>query len=338
VNAGAGCANHPLEPARTRCASCSRRLCNTCWQHTADRQPWCALCIAHLETGARARWPLAITLVGIAAAAIAVGWRWEARHGGDHALLLWASFGVMVAGIAAFLVFRDDARPHGRAIAPREPDEEPAFDAEARVGHPYRSRLVRAAKVLAPPLSGLAATVVVLLCLALPAALLPVSLGLPRWIEAEIVIGCWWLVWATALSVLLYRGFRLSHDYVLRAPSSPIELSSSGAKGSGCRNLDAGAGCDPGCGALGEGFALVLVAAVAAVVALGAAWLLVELLLPAIFFLAYALVRGALARVANDEHRCEGSPLRAIGWGTLWATVYVAPLALVVWAFAAVGA
>jgi hypothetical protein len=82
----------------------------------------------------------------------------------------------------------------------------------------------------------------------------------------------------------------------------------------------------------------VLVAALAAAVALGAAWLLVELVVPALFFLAYALVRGALARVANDEHGCEGSLVRAATWGALWATVYVAPLALVVWALHLVAA
>jgi len=62
-----------------------------------------------------------------------------------------------------------------------------------------------------------------------------------------------------------------------------------------------------------------------------AAWLVVELLVPGIFFLAYLLVRGALARVANDRHDCEGNLVRSVGWGVGWATAYVAPLALVVW-------
>jgi hypothetical protein len=59
---------------------------------------------------------------------------------------------------------------------------------------------------------------------------------------------------------------------------------------------------------------------------------LVELVVPALFFSTYVLVRGALARVANDDHGCEGSLARAAGWGALWATVYIAPLGLLVFA------
>jgi hypothetical protein len=45
----------------------------------------------------------------------------------------------------------------------------------------------------------------------------------------------------------------------------------------------------------------------------------------------YSLVRGMLAKVANDEHGCEGNLLKASAWGALWATVYIAPLAGLVW-------
>lgn len=317
-----------MEPAATRCKSCSRRLCKQCWQRTVDAEPWCELCIADLETAARAGWPLAITLLGIGGVAIAFGWRWETRYGREATVAFWVSFAIIIAIIAGVLAFRKDQRSHGRTIAARLPDDEPAFDADARVGHPYRRRLVRAAKLLAPPVSGRSTTLIVALCLALPALALPAALGLPRWLEAEIVLASWWLVWASALSLLLFRGFRLSHDYVLRAPRSPLELGSGSSSGSGCGDI--GSGCsDPGCG---EGIVVVLLAAVAAVVTLAAAWLLVELVVPALFFLAYILVRGALARVANDDHGCEHIFFRAVGWGALWATVYVAPLALVVWA------
>lgn len=89
-------------------------------------------------------------------------------------------------------------------------------------------------------------------------------------------------------------------------------------------------GCDPlGCGDLtgcGEtAFVLTLVAAI-----LGAVWLMVELAVPALFFLAYFLVRTSLARVANDHHDCESHLGRALGWGLVWASLYAAPLALVI--------
>jgi hypothetical protein len=86
---------------------------------------------------------------------------------------------------------------------------------------------------------------------------------------------------------------------------------------------------DVGCYATGCS-ELAFVAATIAVV-LFAAWFVVELLVPALLFFAYLLVRGALARVANDDHGCEGRAGRALGWGIVWATLYTAPLALAIW-------
>jgi hypothetical protein len=37
-----------------------------------------------------------------------------------------------------------------------------------------------------------------------------------------------------------------------------------------------------------------------------------------------------LARVANDFHGCTGNLLRSLRWGAVWATLYTAPLALLV--------
>ena len=45
----------------------------------------------------------------------------------------------------------------------------------------------------------------------------------------------------------------------------------------------------------------------------------------------YFVVRGMLARVINDRHRCRGRLVRSLGWSLLWATVYSAPLAGAVW-------
>jgi len=46
------------------------------------------------------------------------------------------------------------------------------------------------------------------------------------------------------------------------------------------------------------------------------------------FFVMYGLFMRAIGRVANDRHDCQGELARAIGWGALWATVYMVPLAL----------
>ena len=61
--------------------------------------------------------------------------------------------------------------------------------------------------------------------------------------------------------------------------------------------------------------------------ALGAAWLLAELFVPLLLFVAYWLILKGLTSVANDRHACEGRLPLAILWGVLWATLYTAPLA-----------
>jgi hypothetical protein len=60
-------------------------------------------------------------------------------------------------------------------------------------------------------------------------------------------------------------------------------------------------------------------------------WFLVEIAIPVLFFLLYLMVRGMLAHVINDRHRCRGSVGRALTWGLVWSTLYTVPLAGVVW-------
>ena len=62
-----------------------------------------------------------------------------------------------------------------------------------------------------------------------------------------------------------------------------------------------------------------------------AAWFLGELAVPAVAVVLYVVIRGMLAHVANDRHGCEGHLSRALGWGGLWAAVYTAPIALLIW-------
>jgi hypothetical protein len=152
------------------------------------------------------------------------------------------------------------------------------------------------------------------------AVALPGLFHLPRWIEAEMVIGIWWVGWVVALTVLLHRGWRLSDDHVLTRPELPWS-SDSGRRSSswgwteGCSYAD---GC-------AEGTALLILVGV-----LVAAWLAVELVVPALFFLLYLLIRSALARAANDRHGCDGHLGRALLWGAAWATAYSVPLLIVV--------
>ena len=62
--------------------------------------------------------------------------------------------------------------------------------------------------------------------------------------------------------------------------------------------------------------------------ALVAAWVLIEFVVPAVFFVAYILFVRAIARVANDRHGCEGDLGRAAMWGAVWSAAYVGPWAI----------
>ena len=62
-------------------------------------------------------------------------------------------------------------------------------------------------------------------------------------------------------------------------------------------------------------------------------FILVFLVEAAIFlaFVMYFMIRGMLAQVANSRRGCGGRLGRSLGFGVLWATLYTAPLAGIVW-------
>ena len=66
-------------------------------------------------------------------------------------------------------------------------------------------------------------------------------------------------------------------------------------------------------------------------IAFGAAWLLVEAALPAVFLVVYYLVVKGFGRTLRDRHECKGNVPRSVFWGVIWSTVYVAPLVVLVW-------
>ena len=188
----------------------------------------------------------------------------------------------------------------------------------------YAERRRRIASVVKlPMLSGKVSAAVLIGCFLMTAALIPIVLRKDPWIDGEIVVGLWWLVWIIALSICLYHGHKVSDDHELKSPRSW-----------GLKNLLSGWGWDVGDAAWidlgGSGseacaIGCLIIAALPLLILL--IWVLVEVAIPGILFIAYILVRGQLAHVANDKHSCQGSVLRSILWGTLWATVFTAPLA-----------
>lgn len=188
-----------------------------------------------------------------------------------------------------------------------------------------RRRVVQAVKL--PLFSGKASALVLIGCFLVPALLVPLVLRWPWWIDAALVVGCWWLTWVVALTIVLYRGHKVTDDHAMKQPRSwglgdklkdwsPAVDLSDGIDFS----ADSGGACL---------VALLIVLALPLLVLL--IWFLAEVGLPLLAFIAYVLVRGQLAHVANDKHGCEGSLVKAPLWGTLWATVYTTPLAVLVW-------
>jgi len=189
-------------------------------------------------------------------------------------------------------------------------------------------------RVTARRASTQATVLLVLACLSFTATVLPFAVHLPRWVEAEVVLGAWWLIWAAVLAVLAYRGRPLDETHRLEirgpfasSPSSPSAMSppvvpaAAPVRSRWYNWLDLGS-------ADGEGGLIIIAAALLVGIALLAAWLVVELAAPAVFFLAYLGIARALRRALAASHR--GNALRSGLHGALWATAYVAPLGAVI--------
>ena len=320
------CDNHPLEPAVTVCSSCRRPLCPECWRRNVNGNPWCELCLHHL-TSTGGRLAVAVTFFLVCTGVAALGWRWESAHSHERSLPFWISFAVIACAASIYLAVKK-TKPGEMRIEAR-PNETPTVQPSAKVGRPYRAAFRNASRIVASPVSGVWTATLLLACMFVAAITLPGLLHLPRWIEAEVVIVVWWAVWTTTLGVLLYRGFRLSDDHVLALPRAPWARSEE-SKRKANDVADALSGCDPTGGVDADGCAVVAVVVVLLIASLAAVWLLVELAVPALFFLAYLLVRTSLARVANDHHGCEHRLGRALWWGTVWASAYALPLAFAV--------
>lgn len=195
---------------------------------------------------------------------------------------------------------------------------------DSEIPTPRRRAFLKRARL--PLVSGKTSVAVLLLCLGATAVwIIPFARKLPPWIDVEIVLALWWCVWAVTLTRLLYTGRRLSDDHELTAPRSWFSSSKpSHSSAWGLLDIPLEGCAVEGCATAFAIFAIIGLAIVGL-------WLMIEVIIPMLAFVMYFLVRGMLAKVANDEHGCEGQPLRSFGWASVWATVYIAPLALLVW-------
>src|SRR5258707_11965459 len=83
---------------------------------------------------------------------------------------------------------------------------------------PPRSRQSLTGRFRLPMVSGKASAAAMLACLALTALLIPMALRLDPWLDAEIVLAGWWVVWTVGLAYLLFTGQRVSDDHQLASP------------------------------------------------------------------------------------------------------------------------
>ena len=313
------CAVHPEVPAVTRCGSCRRALCKTCWTHDVDDVPWCAGCVAHLEDRSPAALPLAF--VGAALSLLAapiLAFRDEPMvvEGGVATALA-----ILITG--GFLYRRNLKIQSGRFVHRRDPESQALPPSSAPRGYraPMAPPVVRA---LAPPVSGEIVALLVLVSLVLPTALVPSFVRLPMWVEVEVVFATWWLVWTLTFTWLLFRGQRIADDGPTARDAKGGSRSKSGSSGGNLLDgLDAASVPD------GEGCAAFVMFVVVVALLFLTSWVMGEFIIPALFLLAYFVVTRALRHVVNDEHECAGRPLVALAWGAIWATLYTAPLALI---------
>jgi hypothetical protein len=316
-----------------RCASCTRPLCDACFRFTLSDRPACAPCAYETATRPQRRVSLAVFFLCFAGAMAF----WVQRH---HALRPDDAFvaGLDALGAIAVSVFLVvTARDPKRAVFGNRDlaEDAPVYafeEDDAGSASPYRAGVRRVLLAVSPRVSGKATALVVVASFAAAAALVPASVRLPRWIEAEMVLALWWLALAVTLFVLLYRGFRLRDDFVYfapwnrpSAPAAPSETNSGAGAwssfGNGCSPFDLD----------GEGCVVALVVVVALVAAFGAAWVFVELAMPLAFWLLYAVLIRAIRRASIDRRGCAGDVARSLGWAVVWATVYVVPIAGVTW-------
>jgi hypothetical protein len=191
---------------------------------------------------------------------------------------------------------------------------------------PVRTSLGK--RVRLPRLSGKASAAWLVVCFVVTAIFIPMAFRLPRWIDFEIVLVAWWLIWLALLTWLLYTGQRVADDHTMHEPrnwfaSKPKkDGQNTGSERSwwdgffsGCYWLD------------GDAVLIVL----GLILLLGLIWFLFEIAIPVLLFLLYFVAREMLAKVVNDRHHCHENLGRALGWAMVWATIYTAPLGAAVW-------
>jgi hypothetical protein len=259
-------------------------------------------------------------------------WAWQ--HGidlVDVSPFFLIAIAVMVLGVSyAREKTPREARSFVKAHAPAAPP--PVIAPGLARGTAYRGvglatpGIATAARRVVPPISASATVIVILACCAFTALALPPLFSMPRWIEIEVVLGAWWLVWAVVLGILAHRGRPLDRDYSLSSDApphpdrAPPPLREPSSRWSWLDVL--GAVTDL------EGIVIFVVGAIVITLAIAATTIVVDFAAPVLFLVAFTGVQAAMRRSLVARH--QGQALRSAFHGAAWATLYVAPLAVVI--------
>jgi hypothetical protein len=326
------CNTHPGTPALAPCSRCGRSFCDPCLPALVEGLCACAGCADAERAQAGRPWGFAaVVLVCCATASFAFA-RAEAQKLGQPT---WELYGLAFLLAFAFSGFTVSRKRVGLRVEPRQPGDLPE-DGRAAAGGPYRALARRVVTRRLPPVSGRLTAFALLMSFGLCALAVPFAMHLPRWVEAEIVFAAGWAIWTALLAAILYRGDNVADDHRFApslwmtkkgtpgAPGAPRALPSRPSGVSWFEGIDI-AGSD------GEGCVLAIGAVILAGAAILTAWLLVELVIPALFSLAYLLLIRALKVATSDATGCAGDLSRSIRRGSLYASVFMGPLFVLAW-------
>jgi hypothetical protein len=234
-----------------------------------------------------------------------------------------------------------------RAPGPIEPNvlSEPARQGASR---PVANRLAAMADVggraRLPGVSGRWSAILLLVLFVAAAIILPLALHRSAWVEAEIVVAAWFVIWTAVLTWLGYSGRAVDEDW--GGFQRPRRLFGREGGSSVGRSLptDAlpyvdlsgidlpdfdGGGDGGGLGCLGVILAsAVVIAAVAAIVVL--LYFTIGYVIPLVALALYTIVRAMLNHVAARGHVTRGDLALSFARGAIWAALYTAPLAVAI--------
>jgi len=229
----------------------------------------------------------------------------------------------------------------------------PAGHGSASVANRLSGALEAAGRARLPGVSGVWSAIALLLLLVAVAVILPLALHRSAWVEAEIVVAAWFVIWTAVLTWLGYTGRTVEQDWEPFRRPRRLFGRGRGSSGGGVAGTDTlgtvtldavpyidlggvglpdfdGGGDGGGLGCLGAIVAGILaIVALAALVAL--LYFTIGYVIPLVAIGLYTLVRAMLNHVAARGHVTRGALALSFSRGAIWAAIYTAPLAIAIW-------